>query len=300
MEYRLSKSSGLDKQGLGISNLLVTPAAPQFPFNPFTMPLAAVKAHIALLQQEQKYLQAQSDAFDGSSSSATTASASSTKLSISKVQWVAQATDSATNMAATALTTPAADSNVQVYFATTDDIPASARMYVYYELMTSSSDTTNIAMMAGAGNVAAGSATAWSPIVTTTGSDGAVKYADGTTAVSYALTATATAATAGGVRSFITTSVASGSSCTTLLDAGFVGTSTIAPSTTNLAWDSAFCAGLEFFNAAQKIPTNAAMMVGLDMSANVAVTNNAVLKVTMKIMDGTTTWATATANSGVY
>merc|ERR1711988_1488542 len=253
MEYRLSKSRGLDQQGLGISNLLVTPAAPQFPFNPFTMPLAAVKAHIALLQQEQKYLQAQSDAFDGSSSSATTG-----------------------------------------------DIPASAKMYVYYELMTSSSDTTNIAMMAGAGNVAAGSATAWSPIVPTTGSDGAVKYADGTTAVSYALTATATAATAGGVRSFITTSVASGSSCTTLLDAGFVGTSTIAPSTTNLAWDSAFCAGLEFFNAAQKIPTNAAMMVGLDMSANVAVTNNAVLKVTMKIMDGTTTWATATANSGVY
>merc|ERR1719502_890314 len=58
-------------------------------FNPFTMPLMAVKQHIALLQQEEKFLQAQSDAFSGGGG-ATTATPSA--VAISKCEFVAAAT----------------------------------------------------------------------------------------------------------------------------------------------------------------------------------------------------------------
>jgi hypothetical protein len=92
MEYRLSKTRALgNAQGLGISNLMIQPAdsTPLLPFNPFSMPLLAVKAHISLLEQEKTYLQAQSDAFEGKASASSTSAATTSAFKLDSVDFFA-------------------------------------------------------------------------------------------------------------------------------------------------------------------------------------------------------------------
>merc|ERR1712072_278161 len=66
MEYRLSKMTK-PAGAPGLMNLAQANTNAASLFNPFTLPLMAVKQHISLLQQEEKFLQAQSDAFSGTS-----------------------------------------------------------------------------------------------------------------------------------------------------------------------------------------------------------------------------------------
>merc|ERR1712072_1169163 len=80
MEYRLSKMTK-PAGAPGLMNLAQANTNAASLFNPFTLPLMAVKQHISLLQQEEKFLQAQSDAFSGTSTASTTVAPSAITLS---------------------------------------------------------------------------------------------------------------------------------------------------------------------------------------------------------------------------
>jgi hypothetical protein len=175
MEYRLSKK--FSSPTLGIN--LIDAGAPQLPFNPFTMPLAAVNAHIAMLNKQKEYLEAQSKAFGGSSS-ATTASPSTELLTIA-----AGAAAGTCNIDPAApyacITARQATMGTKVAFTTSQEMPAAYKLVFTFTGMVGTTKTNLLtadgaltASAAAVGVISDDGGTA------TTADDGNAKYSDGT------------------------------------------------------------------------------------------------------------------------
>lgn len=179
MEYRLSKAFPFEASGSPVTMTnLAAAATPQLPFNPFTAPLAAVTAHIELLKKQKEFLEAQSAAFGGSS---TTASADAVK--ITAVTRTASSTDY------TAVTSSYAVGNAyEVKFTLNEDIAKDSTFKVAF----------------GAATLFAGSAeftTLNNPVSFFTnldGADAAATYSDGTTAATFTYENAAAPSAAGG------------------------------------------------------------------------------------------------------
>lgn len=166
MEYRLSKAFPFEASGSPVTMTnLAAAATPQLPFNPFTAPLAAVTAHIELLKKQKEFLEAQSAAFGGSS---TTASADAVK--ITAVTRTASSTDY------TAVTSSYAVGNAyEVKFTLNEDIAKDSTFKVAFGAAT---------LFAGAAEFA-NLDSAVSFFTNLDGADAAATYSDGTTAATF-------------------------------------------------------------------------------------------------------------------
>jgi len=176
MEYRLSKK--FSSPTLGIN--LIDAGAPQLPFNPFTMPLAAVNAHIAMLNKQKEYLEAQSKAFGGSSS-ATTASPSTELLTIAS--GAAAGTCNVDPAAPYAcITARQATMGTKVAFTTSQEMPAGYKLVF---TITGMVGTTKTKLMSANMVITSSAGATSSPIsdnggTATTADDGNAKYSDNT------------------------------------------------------------------------------------------------------------------------
>merc|ERR1719473_1841769 len=149
---------------------LAAAAQPQLPFNPFTAPLAAVTAHIELLKKQKEFLQAQSDAFGGSSSTTATPLA----FTIGDLKRTTSATD-LVELATTGATLAATNGVVQKFTLNADLAGASQIDFI----MSSGDGSTSVI---AADRVQDLTASALKPLWTTAGSDAYAVYSDGPSA----------------------------------------------------------------------------------------------------------------------
>lgn len=276
MEYRLSNKLGLGKaSGVGLSNLVAT--SPQLPFNPFTAPLAAVTAHIELLKKQKEYLEAQSAAFGGTSTSTT-----GIGLTVSSVGKYASGAGPTTTLA----TTAAVNQQIQLKFTTTGAIPKDHSIYI--TAVNAAAD--GLVLVAGTDIVSSVTTSAelhcYDRRTSATDSDnGKCRLEDGTTEFAPAYSATAlSAATANGVAFTYSTAQTEG---TYVASTNAAGTSPV--DFTATIPNSANPKALRWM---YKMPTTQGLRAITDgewylpQGATVGLVN-AAMKVTMEVMDTT-------------